>query len=526
MAFGLVHAARLARAGAALARWRLLPPPEHAHQLPFVLRLAGVLSLWLGRHRTRGMSAGARLAKALEGLGPTYVKLGQMLATRPDVLGAKNALDLQQLQDRLKPFSQEAAEMAIRKDLGQPIDALFESLGPAVAAASVAQVHKARIRHPWPGEPLEVAVKILRPGVERRCAREVAALRWVARWAEALVPASRRLEPVRFVETLAAAIKRELDLRMEAAGADELRERARPETDLVIPRVAWSRTGKRVMTLEWIDGVKLNDHAGLDAAGWDKARLARRLVGLFLTHAMREGVFHADMHPGNLFALPDGRIAFVDFGIIGRLDRGAQRYLAEILWAFFARDYDRAAAMHFEAGYVPEHQTRADFAQALRGVIEPVQGKRAAEMSMARTLMHLFEITAMFDMRLRPELVMLQKTMVTVEGVARGLDPQFDVWEAAREPVEAFVAKRLGAEAYAKEAARGVNELARLAVRLPDLAEQSERALNRLGSGEIALSDEALRRIATALHARGRWWRRFFWMAVGAGGVWLAIQGF
>jgi ubiquinone biosynthesis protein len=312
-----------------------------------------------------------------------------------------------------------------------------------------------------------VAVKVLRPGIERRVAADAAALRTAARLAEAWAPAARRLEPVAFAETVVRALELELDLRFEAAGADELRSVMAHDGYMAAPAVAWDGVARRVLTLAWAPGAPLSAPEALAQAGLDRPALANNLIRGFLAQALDHGVFHADLHEGNLFVAAPARLTAVDFGIVGRLGPGERRYLAEILWGFLRRDYARVSQVHFDAGYVPARHDKAAFAQALRAVGEPVFGLTAREVSMGRLLAQLFQITALFDMRLRPELVLLQKTMVTVEGVARRIDPDNDIWAAAEPVVARWIARELSPAArvrdLAREARAAVGALARLA---------------------------------------------------------------
>jgi ubiquinone biosynthesis protein len=317
-----------------------------------------------------------------------------------------------------------------------------------------------------------VAVKVLRPGVERRVASDAEALRTAARLAERLAPASRRLEPRAFAETVVRALELELDLRFEAAGADELRAVMAHDGYMRAPPIVWDGVARRVLTLEWAPGVSLSDPAALTLPGLDRPTLANNLIRAFLAQALDHGVFHADLHEGNLFVAAPARLTAVDFGIVGRLGPGERRYLAEILWGFLRRDYARVSQVHFDAGYVPAHHDKAAFAQALRAVGEPVFGLKARDVSMGRLLAQLFQITALFDMRLRPELVLLQKTMVTVEGVARRIDPDNDIWAAAEPVVARWIARKLSPAArvrdFAREARAAVSVLARMAEPTPE----------------------------------------------------------
>ena len=440
---------RLAGAAWVLIRADALLPRELDPVLPPGARaLAGALRLFRSRAGRTGRP-GQRLAGALERLGPVAIKLGQFLSTRADIFGPTFAADLSRLKDRLAPFPVDAAKAEVAAALGRPLDSLYSTFGEAVAGASLAQAHRATLVG-----GRTVAVKVLRPGIERRVAADGDALRAAARLAEAWAPASRRLEPRAFAETVVRALELELDLRFEAAGADELRAVMAHDGYMRAPAVVWEGVARRVLTLEWATGAPLSDPAALDAAGFDRPALANNIIRAFLAQALDHGVFHADLHEGNLFVQPPARLTAVDFGIVGRLGPGERRYLAEILWGFLRRDYARVAAVHFEAGYVPAHHDRAAFAQALRAVGEPVFGRRAADVSMGRLLAQLFEITALFDMRLRPELVLLQKTMITVEGVARRIDPDHDIWAAAEPVVRRWIARELSPAARVRDLIR------------------------------------------------------------------------
>ena len=426
-----------------------LLPREFASLAPAPARwAAAVLRLVTGGLAAPGRP-GERLARAFERLGPAAIKLGQLLSTRADVFGEAFATDLAGLKDRLPSFPVAVAEAEVASSLGRPLASLFASFGPPVAAASLAQAHPATLH-----DGRRVAVKVLRPGVERRVAQDVGAMRLAARWAERLVPLSRRLEPVQATATVARSMELELDLRLEAAAASELGEAMAASPYMRAPAVVWEGVGRRVLTLEWAAGRPLTDPAVLDDPAFDRPALASGLIRAFLTQALDHGAFHADLHEGNLFVEPPSRLVAVDFGIVGRLSRPERRFLAEILWGFLRRDYRRVAEVHFEAGYVPASANVDDFAQALRAVGEPIFDRPAREVSMGRLLGQLFEITALFDMHLRPELVLLQKTMVTVEGVARRLDPDSDIWTAARPVVQAWIARELSPAARAADLAR------------------------------------------------------------------------
>jgi len=443
---GLASFARLTGAAWTLVRADALLPRELDPHLPPLMRLlAGFLRLFAGGAARRGRP-GERLARALESLGPVAIKLGQFLSTRADIFGVAFAEDLSHLKDRLPPFPTDVARQETARALGRPVEDLFDSFGDPVAAASLAQAHRARLK-----DGREAAVKVLRPGIERRVAEDVESMALAASLVEAWAPPARRLEPRAFAATVARSLQLELDLRFEAAGADELRQVMSQDGFMRAPAVVWDAVARRVLTLEWANGLPLSDPAALAQPGLDRGRLGDNLVRAFLAQALDHGVFHADLHEGNLFVGPPAEITAVDFGIIGRLGPGERRYLAEILWGFLQRDYDRVSAVHFDAGYVPAHHDRAAFAQALRAVGEPVFGRRASGVSMGRLLAQLFEITALFDMRLRPELVLLQKTMVTVEGVARRIDPEHDIWAAAEPVVRRWITRELSPSARARD---------------------------------------------------------------------------
>ncbi len=425
---------RLLAAGWALARADALLPREVDSLLPGRARWAGRIVRLAAAGGPRSGRPGERLARTLEGLGPAAIKLGQFLSTRSDVFGAQFAADLARLKDQLPPFPMETARSEVEAVLDRPFATVFASFGPAVAAASLAQAHPAVLT-----DGRRVAVKVLRPGIERRVAEDIAVMRRAARLAWRWARASRRLEPVALVETVARALQLELDLRMEAAAASELGELMTRDDYMRAPPVVWDVVGRRVLCLGWAEGMALSAPGALEQPGLSRAALANNLTRGFLAQALDAGAFHADLHEGNLFVAAPASITAIDFGIVGRLGPGERRYLAEILWGFIRRDYPRVARVHFEAGYVPGVHAEADFAQALRAVGEPIWGRPAGEISMGRLLTQLFEVTAQFDMRLRPELVLLQKTMVTVEGVARRIDPDHDIWTAARPVVERWI---------------------------------------------------------------------------------------
>jgi ubiquinone biosynthesis protein len=451
--------ARLFAAAWRLARADALVPREIDDQLPPAARAVARLVRLVAGRKSRVGRPGERVAAALETMGPVAIKLGQFLSTRADIFGTTFADDLGRLRDSLEPFPAARAQREVETALGRPIGDLFETFGASVGAASLAQVHAATL----PGGR-RVAVKILRPGVEAQVASDVRAMLLAGELVAALVPGVARLEPRAFVATIARALQLELDLRFEAAGADELRVAMDEDGFMRAPAVVWDRTARRVMTLDWAGGESLALPGAVLAAHVDRPKLASDLIRGFLAQALDHGVFHADLHEGNLFVDERGGLVAVDFGIIGRLGAPERRYLAEILWGFLERDYARVAEVHFTAGYVPAHHDHAAFAQALRAVGEPIFGRSAADVAMSRLLTQLFDITALFDMRLRPELVLLQKTMVTVEGVGRRIDPELDIWAAAEPVVRRWITRELSPsrrlQALAAETRRAVTRFA------------------------------------------------------------------
>ncbi|MBL4646140.1 MAG: 2-polyprenylphenol 6-hydroxylase, partial [Rhizobiales bacterium] len=402
--------------------------------------------LWIAdriaRPESEVLDRGERLNAALDKLGPSYIKLGQFLATRPDIVGNDIAKGLGALRDDVPAFGSEAAREIIRNNLNRDVEKLYSSFSEPVAAASIAQVHKATITTP-DGER-EMAVKVLRPNVRARFQRDLESFYAVAHLAERFIPSTLRLRPVAVVDTLARSVVMEMDLRLEAAALSEMADQSADDPLFSVPKIDWSRTGRDVLTIDWVDGLKLTEIEALDAAGLDRKKLATDLIQVFLRHALEHGFFHADMHQGNLFVHPDGTIIAIDFGIMGRIGPKERQFLAEILYGFVKRDYLRVAQVHFEAGYVPAHHSIEDFAQALRAVGEPIHGQSADDISMASLLGLLFEITELFDMETRTELIMLQKTMVVVEGVSRSLDDGFDMWQAAEPVLREWLTAHLG----------------------------------------------------------------------------------
>jgi ubiquinone biosynthesis protein len=502
VSLGLSHLLRLSRAGYVFAREGVLSLVD-TRPLPMSARILVGLGRMIERPSAR--SGSGKLSAALTRLGPTYVKLGQFLATRPDVVGQAIAHDLESLQDKMAPFPQDQAEAAVAAAFDQPVSVLFASFGPSVAAASIAQVHRAEIDTPDGRKP--TAVKVLRPNVERRLRSELDSFFFAARKAEAKSLEAQRLRLVEVVATLARSVAIEMDFRLEAAALSEMAENTREDVDFRVPAVDWNRTAREVLTLEWIDGIPLNDHTRLAAAGHDLPLLGQKVIQSFLRHALRDGFFHADMHPGNLFIDAEGRLVAVDFGIMGRLGPKERRFLAEILYGFITRDYHRVAQVHFDAGYVPPHHSVENFAQAIRAIGEPIHNRTAEDISMAKLLQLLFEVTGLFDMRTRPELLLLQKTMVVVEGVGRALDPKLDMWKTADPVVREWIARNLGPVGRLEDAAEGAGEIGKFLAQVPGLLTRAGHLADQIDAATrdgIVLSPDTIEAIAQAERRQDR----------------------
>jgi ubiquinone biosynthesis protein len=489
---------RLGRAGFVLARAGFFGFFE-IDDLP--IRAQGPIRLARALEE-RGLTPGERgrrLSAAMSRLGPSYIKLGQFLATRPDVVGSELADALSALKDDLPPFPTEEARATVEASIGEPIETMFESFSDSAAAASIAQVHKAVLKRPEGNQT--VAVKVLRPGIRWRFARDLKTFYAAARFIERNAPEARRLKPVAVVEILQRSVSLEMDLRLEAAAYSEMTENITSESDFRLPSVNWELTGRDVLVTEWVEGTRLWDREAIVADGHDPRRIATAVVQAFLRHALRDGFFHADMHEGNLFVDDSGRLVAVDLGIMGRIGPKERRFLAEILHGFIRRDYQRIAEVHIEAGYVPRSHAAEDFAQALRAIGEPIHGHRASDISMAKLLALLFEVTDIFHMETRPELVLLQKTMVVVEGVARRLDPEFDMWTTAEPVVSEWIERHLGVSGRLEEVASTAREIGRFVRNLPETLARIDSAADRLAAvsaGGLKLDEETVEGLANA----------------------------
>ncbi len=508
-----------------------------------VLQVAPSL-LWfarLGSRRDVAGRPGQKLARALTELGPTFIKLGQFLSTRADLLGEQLAADLSELQDRLPPFDSRAARATIESELGRPIDELFSHFEDSpVSAASIAQVHLAVVKDEGrpPDDPSvssasdssaassaassgassgaaalgdlvdsvedwcsrEVAVKVLRPGVEQAFARDLDLFYTLADVVERTRPKLRRLKPREVVAVFEETVKLEMDLRMEAAAASELRANFADDPDYHVPAIDWQLTSRRVLTLERVGGIPLDDSAALIAAGHNLTEVLTKAAGIFFKQVFRDGLFHGDQHPGNMWVDADGNIVAVDFGIMGRLDRRTRYYLTDMLLATLARDYRRLAEVHVEAGYLPQGHPPDIFAQALRSVCEPIFGRPLNQISFARLLAQLLQVTESFDMPVQPQLLLLQKNMLMAEGISRRLDPDLNIWVLAQPLIVDWVRENRGPEARLKDAAQDLGESLQ---RLPRLLSHVERASGQIARDGLRLDPDSARSLSAAGRDRG-----------------------
>jgi ubiquinone biosynthesis protein len=481
---GVRHIVALVRIGVLLARHDAL---FALNRVPLGAGFVRLTRLVLRvRPEVRGLRPGQRLALALQRLGPSFIKLGQALSTRSDLIGEEMAGDLSTLQDRLPPFPAAEAIAVIEAELGMPLAEVFASFDQtAIAAASVAQVHFATTT-----DGQEVAVKVLRPGVAEAFVRDLDLLLWIAERIERWQPELRRLRPIEVVGRLRESVEFELDLRLEAAAAAELAENFHGDEGFRIPRVDWSRTAKRMLTTEWVKGVPIGDREALLAAGHDLRDIVGKAAAAFFAMVFRDGFFHADLHPGNLFVGADGAIVAVDFGIMGRLDRKNRYYLADMLLGFLTGNFRQVAQVHFDAGFVPATESVDAFTQACRSIGEPLLERPLEQISVARLLSQLFQITRQFKMETQPQLLMLQKTMVLAEGLGRQLDPTVNMWELARPLIEDWI--RLNRSPPARAILTSIEVLGSLE-RLPALLSDLERTLGQLAHGGLPIHPDSLK---------------------------------
>ena len=433
-------------------------------------------------------NSGEKLCVALQGMGTTFIKLGQFLATRPDIIGEELAKSLEKLQDKVPAFDLYDAKKIIKKEIGENYFKDISEISEPIAAASIAQVHLAKIK--FEGKEKQVAIKILRPDIEKLFNEELDALMLFAYIVENTLPKAKRLKLVEVVHLLREITNIEMDLRFEAAAANELYENTKNDTGFIVPKIYWNYTTKKILTLDKVEGVSIREINKIDELGVDLKKLAENLIQLFLTQAVRDGFFHGDMHQGNLFVKENGNIIPVDFGIMGRLDKYNKKYLAEILYGFIERDYNKVADVHFRAGLVPATESREAFSQALRSIGEPIFGQKIKNISAGKLLAQLFEITEKFNMTTQPQLLLLQKTMVVVEGVARSLDEEANIWQISRPVLEKWLREEISPKAKISEAINTTGQVIDRLPELPKLMDKASKALELLATGATSANSE------------------------------------
>jgi len=426
---------------------------------------------------------GERLSRSLESMGTTFIKLGQFLATRPDIIGEDLSRELENLQDRLPPFSQDQAKKIIKDDLGINTYESIINLSEPIAAASIAQVHKAKIDDN--GVIKDVAIKILRPDIKKIFNDEIDAIMLFAFLIESLIKKTKRLKLVEVVFLLKEITNLEMDLRFEAAAANEYAENTKNDIGFIVPQIYWNYTSENVMTLDWVEGISIRETDELNKRDINTKKLAEDIIQNFLRHAVRDGFFHADMHQGNILIDNDGHIVPIDFGIMGRLDKMSKRFLAEILFGFIQRDYKKVAEVHLIAGLVPKDVPINDLAQALRSIGEPIFGQAVKDISGGKLLKQLFDVTEKFNMQTQPQLLMLQKTMVVVEGVARKLNPETNIWTTSKPILENWLKETKNPMTTINETINNTSEVIKRLPEFPEIMDKANQALTFLASGQI-----------------------------------------
>ena len=462
------------------------------HKPPLFVRVFfTIFSLSFDKTNSENMNISdeERLCKSIQSMGTSFIKLGQFLSTRPDIIGDKLALNLEKLQDRVPPFSTDTAKQILKRNLGEENYNLIINFSEPVAAASIAQVHKAQINDN--GTIKDVAIKILRPNIKKIFNDQIEALMLLAYIIENLNNKTKRLRLVEVVFLLKQITNHEMDLRFEAAAANEYAENTKNDVGFSVPKIYWNFTSEEVLTLDWVEGISIRERNKLEEKNINIKLIASDVIQHFLRHAVRDGFFHADMHQGNLFINENGQIVPVDFGIMGRVDKINRRFLAEILYGFIQRDYRKVAEVHILAGLVPKNTQMESLSQALRSIGEPIFGQKVKDISGGKLLKQLFDITEKFNMQTQPQLLMLQKTMVVVEGVARKLNPDTNIWDTSKPVLEKWLKETKDPISNLtdslKNTANAINKLPDL----PEMMEKANQALTFLASGGIPQSSNS-----------------------------------
>ena len=456
------------------------------HEPPKIIKFFSyLLSFSFSNSKKEGnnLNEEQKLCNSIQEMGTTFIKLGQFLSTRPDIIGNEIAKKLENLQDKLPPFSSDEAKKIMKEGLGENNYNSLINISEPVAAASIAQVHKAQLNDN--GTIKDIAIKILRPNIKKIFNEEIDALMLLAFIIEGTIKKTKRLKLVEVVFLLKEITNIELDLRFEAAAASEFLENTKNDVGFNVPKIFWNFTSENILTLEWINGISIREKEELEKRNIDTKTLASDVIQHFLRHAIRDGFFHADMHQGNLFINENGEIIPVDFGIMGRLNKLNKRYLAEILFGFVKRDYKKVAEVHLIAGLVPKNVSVDEFAQALRSIGEPIFGQSVKDISGGNLLKQLFEITEKFNMQTQPQLLLLQKTMVVVEGVARQLNPETNIWVTSKPVLENWLKETKDPINSLNETIKNTSEVIKRLPELPEIMDKANQALTYFASGQI-----------------------------------------
>ena len=456
------------------------------YDIPVLVRIfVSLLSISFSgkKNDLKNLSEEERLCNSIQNMGTTFIKLGQFLATRPDIIGSELSKQLEKLQDKLPPFSTEKAKNIMKKNLGEDTFNSIINLSEPVAAASIAQVHKAQINEN--GTLKEVAIKILRPNINKLFNNEIDALMFLAYFVEHLIKKTKRLKLVEVVFLLKEITNHEMDLRFEAAAANEFAENTKNDVGFLVPNIYWNYTSEEILTIDWVDGISIREKEILEKNKINVNNIASDIIQHFLRHAVRDGFFHADMHQGNIFINKNGQIIPIDFGIMGRIDKLNRRYLAEILYGFIQRDYKKVAEVHIVAGLVPRNVNLEELAQALRSIGEPIFGQTVKDISGGKLLKQLFAITEKFNMQTQPQLLLLQKTMVVVEGVARKLNPNTNIWDTSKPVLEKWLKETKDPISNLTDTIKQSAEVIKRLPELPKIMDKANQALTFLASGQI-----------------------------------------